>query len=75
MTKPTEPREMKRIPYPSEEPVRVPKNQEVEIEDDSETIALSNNPKFQAILERSRQSFKEKGGIPLEEIERELGLD
>lgn len=72
MTKPTE---QKRIPHPTEEPVRVPKNPEVDIEADSETIALSNNPKFQAILSRSRQGFKDKGGIPLEEIKREFGLE
>lgn len=71
----TKPKEVKRIPHPTGEPITAPKNPEVVVEDDEETIALSNNPKFQKILSRSQQSFVEKGGIPLEEVRRELGLD
>jgi hypothetical protein len=52
----------------------VPKT-ESEIEDDEETIAVANNPKFLAILERSRARHKVEGGISLEEMRRRLGLD
>ena len=41
---------------------------------DKETLALSTDPKFIAILERSRQRLKREGGIPLEEIKRKYGL-
>jgi hypothetical protein len=46
-----------------------------EFEDDAETIALANNPKFLEILERSRQQYQAKGGILLEEMYRQLDLD
>jgi tetratricopeptide (TPR) repeat protein len=46
-----------------------------EFEDDAETIALANNPKFLEILERSRQRHQAEGGISLEEMRRRLGLD
>ena len=41
---------------------------------DFETISLSNNPEFIAILEESRASLKEEGGISLDEMKRRLGL-
>lgn len=41
---------------------------------DLETISLSTNPKFLAIIERSRQRMKTEGGIPMEEMRRRLGL-
>ena len=41
---------------------------------DWEALALSNNPKFQAIIARARRSYREKGGIRLEDLRRELGL-
>ena len=48
----------------------------VPIEDvDMESVSLSNNPKFLAILERSRARYREEGGIPLEEIRKRFGID
>ncbi len=41
---------------------------------DWETISLSNNPKFLAILERSRKRLREEGGISSDEMRRRLGL-
>ncbi len=41
---------------------------------DLETISLSTNHEFIAILEESRASLKEEGGIPLDEMKRRLGL-
>ncbi len=41
---------------------------------DWESIALANNPEFQAIIERSRQSYRERGGTTLEEVRKEFGL-
>jgi prevent-host-death family protein len=41
---------------------------------DLETISLSTNPKFLAIIERSRQRMKTEGGIPMEEMRRRLRL-
>ncbi len=41
---------------------------------DWETVSLANNPKFIAIIEASRRSYREKGGIPLDQIREELGL-
>lgn len=41
-------------------------------EDDWESIALANNPKFLAIIERSRKS--QKPSLSTEEMRRRLGL-
>jgi hypothetical protein len=41
---------------------------------DAESIALANNPKFVAIIQRSRVRHEREGGIPLEEVHRLLGL-
>jgi hypothetical protein len=41
---------------------------------DWESIALANNPRFLALIEESRRSYREQGGIPLDKIRRELGL-
>src|SRR5436309_1418220 len=41
---------------------------------DWERIALASNERFQTIIEESRRSYREKGGKPLEEFQRELGL-
>ncbi len=41
---------------------------------DWETVSLANNPHFVAIIEASRRSYREKGGIPLDQIRKELGL-
>ncbi|HEX5140711.1 MAG TPA: type II toxin-antitoxin system prevent-host-death family antitoxin [Dehalococcoidia bacterium] len=39
---------------------------------DYESIALSLNPEFMALLERSRRSIEKDGGISFEEMERRL---
>jgi len=35
---------------------------------DYETVTLATDPEFRAILERSRKSLREEGGIPAEEV-------
>jgi hypothetical protein len=44
-------------------------------EDDLEDISLGNNPEFLAILEQSRTSLREKGGISLAQVKQRLGLE
>jgi len=39
---------------------------------DIETVSLSNNPKFIALIERSRSRQKSEGGISTEEMRRRL---
>ena len=41
---------------------------------DWESVSLANNPKFIALVEASRCSYREQGGITLDEIRQELGL-
>src|SRR4051812_47362422 len=41
---------------------------------DAESISLANNPKFVAIIDRSRAQIAEEGGIPIEEVRRRLGI-
>ena len=41
---------------------------------DAETISLSTNPKFLAIIERSRLRHEREGGISPDEMRRRLGL-
>jgi len=41
-------------------------------EDTIESFALSNNPGFMAIIERSRESYRRNGGISLEDLRRAL---
>ena len=41
---------------------------------DAETISLSANPKFLAIIERSRLRQEREGGISSNEMRRRLGL-
>ena len=41
---------------------------------DWESVALASNPRFMAIIEKSRQSYKQAGGIGLDELSRELGI-
>src|ERR1700674_1456236 len=41
---------------------------------DWESISLANNPRFLALIEESRRSYREEGGIPLDEVRQELGL-
>ena len=42
---------------------------------DWESISLANNPRFLALIEESRRAFREEGGIRLEEVRQELGLE
>lgn len=42
---------------------------------DYETVELSTNPKFIAMLERSRARHKAEGGISSEEVRRRFGAD
>ena len=41
---------------------------------DLETVALSNNPKFLDLIERSRTRQKSQGGISSKEMRHRLGL-
>lgn len=41
---------------------------------DRETVALSTNPEFLALIERSRRRHKTEGGISSEEMRRRLGV-
>jgi len=41
---------------------------------DLETVTLSTNPQFIALIERSRARQKAEGGIPGAELRRRLGL-
>ena len=42
---------------------------------DWEAVSLNSDPRFMSIIEESRRSYRETGGIGLEELRRELGLD
>src|SRR5438876_8004984 len=41
---------------------------------DWESISLANNPRFLALIEESRRSYRQQGGISLDEIRRQFGL-
>jgi len=41
---------------------------------DWETVSLSTNPEFLEMIEESRKSLREEGGISEEEMRRRLGL-
>ncbi len=41
---------------------------------DLETVSLSTNPKFIALIERSRQRHEQEGGISSDEMRRRLGV-
>ena len=41
---------------------------------DFETVSLSNNPKFIALIERSRSRQKSEGGVSPDEIRRRLEI-
>ncbi len=41
---------------------------------DLETLSVATNPKFLAIIERSRARLRAEGGISTEEMRRRLGL-
>ncbi|MGK7901374.1 MAG: hypothetical protein AB4352_08180 [Hormoscilla sp.] len=59
---------MKKVELAQRTEVSMPENL------DRETISLSTNPEFLAILAESRASLKAEGGIPLAEVKRRLGL-
>lgn len=42
---------------------------------DLETVSLSTNPKFMALIERSRERQNREGGISSAEMRRRLGLE
>jgi hypothetical protein len=42
---------------------------------DQESISLSSNPRFMALIEASRRSHREKKGIGLNDLRREIGLE
>lgn len=41
---------------------------------DWESVSLANNSRFIALIEASRRDYREKGGISLEQVRKELGL-
>ncbi|HXG11084.1 MAG TPA: hypothetical protein VNK04_15095 [Gemmataceae bacterium] len=41
---------------------------------DWESVSLANNPQFAALIEESRRSYREEGGISLDDLRKELGL-
>jgi len=41
---------------------------------DTETIALSENPQFLAIIERSRERQKREGGLTSDQVRERLGV-
>ena len=43
-------------------------------ERDVESLLLSINPQFQAVLDRSQQRFESEGGLSSAEVRRRLGL-
>ncbi|MBC6421565.1 MAG: hypothetical protein GDA43_05070 [Hormoscilla sp. SP5CHS1] len=59
---------MKKVEHTQRTEVAMPENL------DRETISLSKNPEFLAILAESRASLKAEGGIPLAEVKLRLGL-
>ena len=41
---------------------------------DWESLALADNPRFQALIEESRRAYRNEGGLSLAEVCQELGL-
>lgn len=41
---------------------------------DWESLSLANNPRFIELIEESRRSYREEGGVGLEEARKRLGL-
>jgi PHD/YefM family antitoxin component YafN of YafNO toxin-antitoxin module len=41
---------------------------------DWESISLAQNPRFAALIEESRRSYRDSGGIRLDDLRQELGL-
>lgn len=42
---------------------------------DMESVALSSNPQFVELIERSRSRLAAEGGVSSEEVRRQLGMD
>ena len=42
---------------------------------DWESTSLANNPQFTALIQESRRSYREKGGISIADLRQELGLE
>jgi hypothetical protein len=42
---------------------------------DWESTSLAHSPRFRAIIEQSRRSYREEGGIGIEQLHRELDLE
>jgi antitoxin (DNA-binding transcriptional repressor) of toxin-antitoxin stability system len=42
---------------------------------DLETVSLSSNPQFLALIERSRVRLAHEGGLSSEEVRRQLGIE
>lgn len=40
---------------------------------DWESVLLASNPQFLALIERARQAYRERGGVPLADLRRKLG--
>jgi hypothetical protein len=38
---------------------------------DRESVSLASNPRFMALIEESRRSYRERGGIGLDDVRRE----
>jgi len=41
---------------------------------DWESVSLANNSRFRELVEESRRSYREAGGVSLEDLRKELGL-
>jgi len=41
---------------------------------DWESVSLAANPRFMALIDESRRSHREKGGVGLDEIRHDLGI-
>jgi hypothetical protein len=42
---------------------------------DWESASLASNPQFTALIEKSRRSYRDQGGIGIEHLRQELGLE
>lgn len=42
---------------------------------DLESASLAHDPRFSALIEGSRRSYRERGGVGMADLRRELGLE
>lgn len=47
----------------------------VPMESDYESVTMATDPQFRAMLEQSRKSYREEGGIPAEEVRKMFADD